>query len=74
MAARTILVLSSIVAMAIAAPPAFAINSDSSPQQGSGSSAGDSTQPAKPHHHKHAHKPHPQQPGGASQGTVQNPG
>jgi len=73
MAARTILVLSSIVAMAIAAPPAFAINTDSSPQQGGGSSTSDGTAPAKPHHHKHAHKPRTQQPGGTSQGGAQNP-
>ncbi len=74
MAARTILVLSSIVAMAIAAPPAFAINSDAAPPQGNGSSSGDGSQSTKPHHHKHAHKHRQQQPGGASQGGVQNPG
>jgi hypothetical protein len=48
MATRTMLVLSSLVALAIAAPPAFAANvADGSPQQGS-PSAGPSASPNAP--------------------------
>jgi hypothetical protein len=68
MAAKTILVVSSIVALAIAAPSAYAVNSDSSPAQGGASSPGASTAPAKPHHHKHAKTPRQPQSGAPQQG------